>query len=634
MKRFFRRIKNKPSLTFITIFFILSVVSTICLTYSILRVANIENILRYMISALLIILLLFNGFETYKLIWKGKNFGIILFGTIFMLLFIGECYACNTINNIYNSIDNIYKNTVTYSTDLISLKEKNIDDIKKITSFKIGMINDETSIDGYQISKEIIDEYNLEKSNEIIYYESLSNVISALYKKEIDAAFVTSTYISMFANIEDYSDISSATKTIYSKSKTVEKNKENNNLTAEDPFTVLVVGIDSTFNDISKVTSFNADSLMLITFNPKTSNATILSIPRDTYVPIACTKNKVKSKITHSGWYNTSCVVQTIEEWMDIDINYYIKINFAGLVNLVDAVDGIEVDVPYSFCEQNSNRLWGVNTIYVKKGLQTLNGEQALALARNRHPNPGMCSYEWTNYDSNDLVRGQNQQKIINAIINKAVKNLNLNKIYSILDIISSNIDTNVNTNDILSYYNLAKDMALNSNDDVVTFERLYLSTYGKYIYDGLMNMPLSDQIYYEESYNAVVNRMLENLGKKEVTLIKTFTFSANKTYTSTIIGKDNYTQEDIETVPNFKSKDKSVALSWAQANNIAVTVEYKKVSEGTDDFVLSQSIPASYLMDKVDKTKGLTITVAKVVQSTDSNTNDNTDDNTSYPTE
>ena len=639
MKKVLRKIKNKPSLTYITIFFILTIISTICLVYSILRVANIENILRYIISFLLIILLIFNGLETYKLICKGKNIGIILFGTIFMLLFIGEFYTCNTINNIYSSIDNIYKNTITYSTDLISMKSNSINNIKDVKSLKIGMINDESSIDGYKIAKEIIKEYNLEKNNEIVYYKSLSEIINALYKNDISMAFVTSTYASVLVNVEEYNNINNITKTIYSKTKTVAKENENSNLTIDDPFTVLVVGIDSTFNDISKVSSFNADSLMLITFNPKTSNATILSIPRDTYVPIACTKNKTKSKITHSGWYNTSCVAKTIEEWMNIDINYYVKINFKGLVNLVDALNGIEVDVPYSFCEQNSDRLWSENTIYVKSGLQTLNGEQALALARNRHPNPDMCSTEWTNYNSSDLIRGQNQQKIINAIINKTVKNLDLNKIYSILDVVSNNIDTNVNTNDILSYYNLAKNMALNNNGDVITFERLYLSTYGKFIYDGLMNMSLSNQVYYKESYNAVINRMLENLGKKEQTLIKTFNFSANKTYTSTIIGKGDYTQEDIETVPNFKNKDKSIALSWAQQNNIQVTIEYKEVNEGTNDYVLSQSIPASYLMENVNKNNGLTITVAKVVDTSETNNNSETtenkdNNNTKYPTE
>ena len=69
----------------------------------------------------------------------------------------------------------------------------------------------------------------------------------------------------------------------------------------------------------------------------------------------------------------------------DVNIDYYAKINFKGVVQLVDALGGIDVDVDYSICEQNSSRKWGKNTIYVEKGRQHLNGEQALAFARNRH---------------------------------------------------------------------------------------------------------------------------------------------------------------------------------------------------------------------------------------------------------
>ena len=261
------------------------------------------------------------------------------------------------------------------------------------------------------------------------------------------------------------------------KAKTIKKENDKKEKDENEPFTVLLLGMDSTIKDISTVTSFNADSIMLITFNPKTYNATILSVPRDTYVPIGCLKGLPKSKITHSGWNGESCVIKTINKWMDIDVDYYVKVNFTALVSLVDSIGGIEVDVPYSFCEQNSNREWGENTVYVKKGIQTLNGEQALALSRNRHPNPGMCSAEWTNYYSDDIIRGQNQQLVINALINKIVKNLSLDKIYSIIEAIDTNVDTNMQIDKITSYYNVAKELALktlNNNDNLINFERLH----------------------------------------------------------------------------------------------------------------------------------------------------------------
>lgn len=629
MNKIKQRIKKKPLLVSIIVFLALFFISNTCLIYSILKIANIENLVRYLISSLLVLIFILIALECYKLIFKAKNFLIIIFMILLIGLFIGESYACGIINGFYNSINNIYKNSYTYSTSLISLSDNNVSKIKDVKSSKIGMIDDSNSIDGYQIATDIISEYNLDKSNEIVKYETVGEVIKALYDKEISYALVTSTYVSMFVNSDGYQNIKTDTKTIFTKTKTTKKDSDLSNINETDPFTILVMGIDSTEDDISKITSFNADSLMLITFNPNTYNATILSIPRDTYTTIACLSSKPKSKVTHSGWYGESCVVKTVKELMGVNIDYYAKINFNGVVSLVDAVDGIEVNVPYSLCEQNSNREWGSKTVYIKKGLQVLDGEQALALSRNRHsPGDGtdvggvMTQYcpTYTEGNRNDFTRGQNQQLVINALINKIAKTTDINKLYSLIDILGNNLDTNMNTDRILSYYNLAKKIALNSNGNVITFERLYLSTYGKYIYDSLMKLPLSDQIYYNDSLKKITDEMKINLGIIDPTLIKEFTFSINKTYTPTIIGKGTYAQTDIETMPSFKGKDKAEAEAWATAKGITLNIEYTDVTEGVNNTVLTQSIPYSSVLSDISFTE-LNITVANVVVTEENNT-------------
>ncbi len=634
MKKILKHIKAKPILIMLIIFYILLTLSTTCLMYSILKIQNIENILRYLVSAFLGLLLIYCLMQTYKLIIKGKLLGILLFGIVIFGLFIGESYACGLINKIYTSIDNIYKESYTYTTNLITMKDNNIKDISGVKNLKIGIISDTKSIDGYEIANEIINDKNLKNKNQIIEYATQNEIITDLYDKKIDAALVSSNYISTSINSEKFTNIASETKTIYTKSKTIMKKNDNTKKDVNEPFTMLVLGIDSTQSDMSKVTAFNADSLMLITFNPTTYNATIVSIPRDTYATISCLKNSTKSKITHSGWYGESCVIDSLEELMGINIDYYVKINFKGVVNLVNAVDGIEVDVPYSFCEQNSERLWGNNTIYVEKGLQILNGEEALALSRNRHPNVE-CGIKWSNYNSSDLIRGQNQQKIINALINKIAKNTTLDKVYSILNVIKNNVDTNMSTNEILSYYNLAKDIALNSvdNDNIITFEKLYLSTYGKYLYDSLMNISLSYQIYYEESLEEIINEMKINLELKKPELIKSFDFSINKEYQKKIIGKGTYNQEEIKTVPNFVGKTYDIAETWTKQIGIKLVIEYDETSEKEKNIIMSQSIPASYLLNNVDKTKALTIKVSK---NESTNKKQNLDDNSKkeYPTE
>lgn len=603
MKKFKKRIQKKPILIFTLIFFLLFLISTSCLVYSILRVANIENLLRYLISILLVLIALYFFLNMLKIVFKGKNVGIITFDIIIILLFVIMSYACTTINNIYSSISSIYKQTTTYEVSAITNSNSTIKEIKDIKDNVIGIITSDTQIN--EISNELVNENNLSVNNEIKNYTTSSEVIKALYNNEINVALVPSNYVSIFNTIDTYKEIKSETKVITTKSKTIKKENDRTQKNEDEPFTVLILGMDSTITDISTVTSFNADSIMLITFNPKTYNSTILSIPRDTYVPISCIGSSPQSKITHSGWNGESCVISTIENWMDIKIDYYVKVNFTAVVSLVDTIGGIEVDVPYSFCEQNSNREWGNNTVYVEKGLQTLNGEQALALTRNRHPNPSHCSSKWTNYYSDDIVRGKNQQLVINALINKAAKSLSLENIYSIFDAIDTNVDTNMQINEITNYYNVIKEIALktlSNNKNLINFERLQISTYGKSLYDPLLNSAgMSMQIYYEDSFNQVVNEMKVNLGLIEPTLTKTFSFSINEPFKETTIGSGLFTQEDIKTVPNFVGKDKVTVENWAYENNINITFEYEDNSENADNIVLSQSIKPTYKVEDIN---------------------------------
>ena len=176
MKKISKRIKKRPILLFMIVFFVLFLLSSICLTYSILKVSNIENLLRYLISTLIIFICIFSFLECYKLIFKGKSFAIILIGIIFAILFIGESYTCGIINGLYSSIKNIYKENQTYSVSLVALSNNNIKDIKDVKSFKIGLISDKESVD-YKIAKNIIKENNLEASNEIVMYDTTGKII-------------------------------------------------------------------------------------------------------------------------------------------------------------------------------------------------------------------------------------------------------------------------------------------------------------------------------------------------------------------------------------------------------------------------------------------------------------------------
>ena len=119
-------------------------------------------------------------------------------------------------------------------------------------------------------------------------------------------------------------------------------------------------------------------------------------------------------------------------------------------------------------------------------------------------------------------------------------------------------------------------------------------------------------QIYYNDSFNAIVKEMKINLDLEKPEIIKTFNFSVNEIYKENTIGKGTFYQQDIEVVPNFKGKDLSIAQTWAINNGISLNVEYKDTNEEINNTIISQSIKPTYRMDKLDKNNPFKIVVAK----------------------
>lgn len=202
----------------------------------------------------------------------------------------------------------------------------------------------------------------------LVEYDGYLEIINALLNKEVMYAFLPENYNDIYNNSNTTEDpVNLSFNILYKDQKVIEQENAPVNLKdVNEPFTILLMGTDIILD------SYNADTLLLMTVNPKTLNITMLSIPRDTYATIACTGGK--HKINASGWYGDKCVVKTVEKYLDIKINYYAKINFIGIVELVDKLGGIEVDVPYALCEQNSQRQFGDHIIYIDEGHQTLNG--------------------------------------------------------------------------------------------------------------------------------------------------------------------------------------------------------------------------------------------------------------------
>lgn len=633
MKNLWQKItKNKIWFGIVLTILILTSLASIYLLYSLSLLTGIENFLRLCgVFIILIIWIIFFLFSIRILIRK-KKIGYIIFIIVALLYSGGLYFVSNNIDRVISKLGHISTNASTYSTSIVSLKENKATTIKDLDDSKIGILNDENSVEGYTIPKEIMKEKKLK--NNLSEYDSFISLLQDLYEGNIDYVFLPTNYAIKFSSIEGFGDLETKTKIIYTQTKEVKNTTTSTtkNKKLDKPFTILLMGVDSELEEI-KGASFNGDSLMLVTFNPTTLNSTILSIPRDTYVPISCFNGKRKNKITHAAWYGEECMINTIQDFTDIKIDYYVKINFKGVVKLVDTLGGIDVDVPFSFCEQDSNRAWGENTVYVEKGLQTLNGEQALALARNRHPNPDMCSKKWTNYTSNDFVRGQNQQLVVKALMNKVKDIRSLDTIYNLLDTLSANMETNMSRNEILSLYDIAKTILLKSQntpvDQLLGMQRLYLSGTDAYIYDySQLNgqgtkMRLYDFLPYTGSIEDISTAMKINLGLSEEEPIKEFTFSVDNPYEETVVGKGTYSGTGVTLLKDLTGYTESQAKNYGSQNGISITTKYVKASYPSQKvgYVIDQSIP--YAAD-LAYVKSLTITVVnKAYGSGESNTED-----------
>ena len=487
------------------------------------------------LTALSVVIFTITGFKCIK---KNKTKNYVWYFIFLIIFIIAELFISININKISNSLSKITNTEAGYSSSIVVLKDSNIKSIDDLDDKKIGMISDSNNIEGYTLPMEVVEKEKIDEKN-IIKYDDFIEMINDLYDSKIDAMFISSSYVSMFVTEDGFENIADETKVIYEKSKKAIKKQNTTGKTLNEPFTLLIMGVDSSSSSLKKSNSFNGDTLMLITFNPNTMNATILSIPRDTRVPIACTKSKAKNKINSTGAYGADCVMDTITNFTGIKIDYWVKVNFQGVISLVDALDGIEVDVPYAFCESDSKRRFGNNTIYIEKGLQTLNGEQALAFARNRHTWPAYCGKKYSNYNSNDFIRGQNQQQIVKAMTNKLKNIRSLSEVYEILDIVGDNIDTNIDKNTMITGFDTFKNIIFNSkninNDDFIGTQRLYLSGHDNTI-NGIYYFE-----YYKQSLEEIVEAMEINLALKEPEMDKEFSFSINRPYEDTQIGKGTY---------------------------------------------------------------------------------------------
>lgn len=629
MNKVIRKLK-KSNLVIRIIYYLVTIcylVSSILFIKSLLNLTGIETGIRIIAIIFFIIYFLLYVFINFLNLLRRKYKGLII-STIFSLLFIliffiGSYY----INYVYSNINNMHESEkITYNIYLITLK-----DTEFSSESKIGVISDKIDKDNNKLSTKLYKKKNLK--NEMVEYNDYIKMLDDLYNKVIDGAIVPGNYDTLFRNEVGFENIVYDTKVIYEYSE--KRQNEDLNIVSDkdfsEPLTFLFLGVDSEGDGLNANAAFNGDTLMLMSFNPKTLSSVLLSIPRDTYVPIACNNNRY-AKINSSAAYGTGCVISTINKFLDINIDYYVKINFKGVVDLVEAVGGVEVDVEAptymanayggKVCEQNSDRQWGDKLVCINPGLQVLNGEQALAYARCRHM-----------YIGSDLDRVRHQQQVVEALANKVLHFNSIKEFQDILNAVSKNIATNMDTDTILSGYNVAKNVLGNklSGKDSLNIQKASLETYSLNVYVPSQGRKTSAQGYYESSLEDIKKAFNIVLGKETEEPIKTFSFSVNETYEIYRPGKGKRTGQSGALLPSFVGKSISEAQSFCNSNNINLEIKY--VDSGSEHYndqvavglIGDQSVHKDVLLSTVSN---LTVYVVNS-KNTNSNQNTNTTKNT-----
>lgn len=573
MKKFFRKLK-KSNKVLRYIYYIVSIVYIVTLFFfikSLLSLSGIETVLRIVFIVFFILYIVLYCFWNLLNLLRRKYKALIITSIVSVIFIIIFCVGSYYINMVYSNIDNITEDDrLVYTSYLIALKDTEFDN-----DSSVGMLNSENEIEWNVLARKLYSEEKL--ANSITDYTDYNEMIRDLYNGDIDAIFVPGNYVTLFSNEEQYQNISSETKVLYEYSEEMDNQDLvlSSDKTFDEPLTFLLMGVDSEKAGLNANAAFNGDTLMLITFNPTTLTATMVSIPRDTYVPIACNNNRY-AKINSSAAYGTSCVIDTVSNFLDVEIDYYVKINFKGVVELVDAIGGVEVDVEaptYNsdkydgmMCEQNSDRQFGSSLVCIEPGLQTLNGEQALAYARNRHM-----------YIGGDLDRIRHQQQVVEAIASKALQFSSITDLQNILNAISSNIATNMDTNTILSGYNVVKNMVSNviGGEDLLNINKAYLETYSLPVYVPSMGYTTSAQGYYVDSLEDIRHALKVSLELEEDEAIKTFSFSVNEPYEITSPGSGLRQEKSSSTLPNFIGSTVSVAEEFCNEHGIDFHIEY-----------------------------------------------------------
>ena len=421
--------KNTTSLIYRIFAALLSIVLLVLSGFAVYQIVTLNvlpsNLLLPVILIIVIlnaILILLINFVTHA-IWT-KVISVILVILVGCTMGFGNVYLYETYSTL-TSVTGAEKGSIKNTISVIT-KTDHDEDIQSLKNEKIGVLRNIDSV-GTKKCQTKLKKYSFSYKK----YDNLQALVKALYEDEVQAIVMNEIYRANVEEMEEYSGFSNETKSIYQA--VYYTNNKNDALVVDDitknPFTIFVSGND-TYGDIDELSRSDVD--MIVTVNPTTSTVLMVNIPRDYYVQTSYGYDK----LTHTGMYGIEETKQTVENLLGIDINYTFRVNFSSAEDIVDALDGVDIEVPEGMAVERLNADWALEGVH--EGWNHLNGARALAYARERHA-----------YVDGDIQRAKNQQQVLEAIIKKAASSKILTNYTKLLKSFKNAFDTNMSTNEI-----------------------------------------------------------------------------------------------------------------------------------------------------------------------------------------
>lgn len=338
-----------------------------------------------------------------------------------LVMILGCFVGATMIRHTGNMITEV--STSEFQTDVISIFVMKDDPAEKLEDVKDYDMGQAHSIDTTNTKNAIAKfEEDLGSKLKVQDYETMFLMLDDLKAGKIGAIVINEAYVGIASDVEGYEWAATDLKKVAGME--YEVAMETQTETPEDvpeTFVMYLSGID-TYGGVSARSRSDVNILAVV--NTKTKDILLLSTPRDAYLTYSQTGG-AKDKLTHAGIYGVEASMDALEQLYGINIDYYLRLNFTGFMDIIDALGGIDVHSDYKFTVEP------IKTYEV--GMNHLSGIEALAFARERY-----------SFEDGDFQRAKNQMEVIRALVQKAASSSLLTNYRSVMDAVSGSFETSM----------------------------------------------------------------------------------------------------------------------------------------------------------------------------------------------